>query len=390
MRVGVFMFGGVEMADAGLHGTPPLDRRYDDEAVDYAHHQLLSCGELAEELGYDSFWLTEHHFQFEGYEVVPNGMMFSAFLAAKTSHIRIGAMFNVLGQWHPLRLAEDFAVLHNLSGGRGILGVGRGTVPREMQPLTAGRVSVGSYDNPSAAEADRINREVTEESLDILELALSQESFSYSGKHFCLPPPGIPDRGGEVTALTLVPRPRYPYDTWQAVTSPPTLKAVPTRGLGGVFWLKERNRLAADWSAFAETWQASHGRPLARGEKRILVLNVGIGDSREQAMAEVRDGHDEFWRFLAPYGWGRGYVGPDGLPADGDFFPTLEDSMAQGPWAVGTPAEVAAHIAELDELMGITDLVVFPAMPGDSFVRTREQMTRFANEVMPLLPKGEA
>ena len=44
-------------------------------------------------------------------------------------------MFNVVGQWHPLRLAEDFAMLHNLSGGRGVLGVGRGTVPREMLPL---------------------------------------------------------------------------------------------------------------------------------------------------------------------------------------------------------------------------------------------------------------
>jgi len=187
VRVGVFLFGGVEMPDAGLAGTPPLDRRYDNAAVDHAHRELLACGELAERLGYDSFWLTEHHFQHEGYEVVPNGLLFAAFLAARTTRLRIGTMFNVVGQWHPLRLAEDFAMVHNLSGGRGILGAGRGTVPREMLPLTAGRVSVGSYDNPSAAEADRINRE-----------------------------------------------------TWQAVTSPPTLKAAPARGLGGVFWLKER------------------------------------------------------------------------------------------------------------------------------------------------------
>src|SRR5712664_1917253 len=198
MRVGVFMFGGVELPDAGLAGTPPLDRRYGQEAIDHVHRELLACGELAEQLGYDSFWLTEHHFQHEGYEVVPNGLLFSAFLAARTTRLRIGTMFNVVGQWHPLRLAEDFALLHNLSGGRGILGVGRGTVPREMLPLTAGRVSVGSYDNPSAAEADRINREVTEESLDVLQLAMRQETFSYAGKHLCLPPPGIPDRGGAV------------------------------------------------------------------------------------------------------------------------------------------------------------------------------------------------
>ena len=318
--------------------------------------------------------------------MVPNGLLFSAFLAARTSRLRIGTMFNVVGQWHPLRLAEDFAMVHNLSGGRGILGVGRGTVPREMLPLTAGRVSVGSYDNPSAAEADRRNREVTDESLDILDLALGRERFSFAGKHFMLPPPGIPDRGGEVSSLTLVPRPVYPYETWQAVTSPPTLRAVPTRGLGGVFWLKESYRLAGMWHEFADTYAAVHGRPLAPGEKRLLVLNVAVGDSRQAAIDGVRAGHDEFWRFLAPYGWGRGYNGPDGQPARGDFVPTLEDSMSQGPWAVGTAAGVAEAIASVASLLGgLTDLVIFPAMPGDRYSRAKEQLTRFADEVMPLL-----
>jgi hypothetical protein len=74
-----------------------------------------------------------------------------------------------------------------------------------MLALTAGRVSVGSYDNPAAAEADRINREITEESLDIIALTLRHERFRYSGKHFCLLPPGIPDRGGEVAELSWCP-----------------------------------------------------------------------------------------------------------------------------------------------------------------------------------------
>jgi hypothetical protein len=54
VRVGVFLFGGVEMQDAGPTGTPPLDRRYDLAMVDRAHRELLACGELAEHLGYDS------------------------------------------------------------------------------------------------------------------------------------------------------------------------------------------------------------------------------------------------------------------------------------------------------------------------------------------------
>jgi alkanesulfonate monooxygenase SsuD/methylene tetrahydromethanopterin reductase-like flavin-dependent oxidoreductase (luciferase family) len=385
MRVGIFFFGGVEMPDAGLAGPHPLDRRYDQKAFLHAHRELLDCGRLAERLGYDSFWLTEHHFQYEGYEVVPNGLLFSAFLAAQTSRLRIGTMFNIVGQWHPLRLAEDFALLHNLSGGRAILGVGRGTVPREMLPLTGGQFSVGSHDNPEAAEADRLNREVTAECLDIMAAAMDQETFSHTGRHFQLPPAGIPDRGAEVGELTLVPRPVYPYETWQPVTSPPTLREVPRRGLGGVFWLKERGRLARDWHTFAENYAAAHDRELGPGEKRMLVLNVAVADTREQAIAEVRDGHDEFWKFLGPYGWGRGYLGPDGAPASPDFVPTLADSMEQGVWAVGTAQDIAAEIDRYRQELGVTDLVLFPAMPGDAFPRVKEQLTRLSDEVLPLL-----
>ena len=64
---------------------------------------------MAERLGYDSFWTTEHHFQYEGYEVIPNGLQISTWIAAQTSRIRLGSMFNVVPQWNPLRLAEDFA-----------------------------------------------------------------------------------------------------------------------------------------------------------------------------------------------------------------------------------------------------------------------------------------
>ena len=59
--------------------------------------------------------------------------------------------------------------------------------------------------------------------------------------------------------------------------------------------------------------------------------------------------------------------------------------MSQGPWAVGTATDVAEAIGLLDELLGLSDLVIFPAMPGDPYTRAKEQMTRFAEEVFPLL-----
>lgn len=222
------------MDDAGAGPPAPTDRRYSNEEMWRASEQLLDAGVLAEKLGYDSFWLTEHHFQFEGYEVIPNGIMFGAILAERTERIRIGSMLNIVGQWHPLRMAEDFATLHNISKGRGIFGVGRGTVPREAEPLGT---FIGSQDNPNAIEADRLNRQQFDEAMEVIDLALNNERFSYKGDIYEFPPPGIPDRGGFVEELTLVPRPLYPYETWQAVTSPTSLETVPTKGFGGVFWL---------------------------------------------------------------------------------------------------------------------------------------------------------
>ncbi len=129
LQHGVFMFGAVEMDDAGAGPPAPTDRRYTQKQMWHAALRMLDMGVKAEEVGFDTFWLTEHHFQHEGYEVIPNGVLFGAVLAERTSRIKIGAMFHIVPQWHPLRFAEDFSTMHNLSGGRGVLGVGRGTVP---------------------------------------------------------------------------------------------------------------------------------------------------------------------------------------------------------------------------------------------------------------------
>jgi alkanesulfonate monooxygenase SsuD/methylene tetrahydromethanopterin reductase-like flavin-dependent oxidoreductase (luciferase family) len=386
MRVGVFFFGGVEIDDAGAGPPAPLSRRYEQKDFWYAQERLLDMGVRAEELGYDSYWLTEHHFQHEGYEVVPNGILFAAFLAERTSRIRIGTMFNIIAQWHPLRLAEDFATVHNLSGGRAILGVGRGTVPREIQSLSGNRVSIGSFDNPDMAEADRINREVTDEALEVIKLAFENETFSYKGKYFELPPAGIPDRGGFVETLTLIPRPKYPYEIWQAITSPPTLEHAPVLSHGGVFWNQNHKFIKRFFDRYAEVWAESHdGVELGPGEKRLLVLNVRVEDTYEEALESARPGHDEFWKFLGPYGWSRGYAGDDGKPVAPGLIPTLENSLGQKTWVVGTPEQVAEGIQFFKDMLSLQDLVLFPNFSGDTYEKTDEQMTRLAEEVLPLV-----
>ncbi|MGQ0670285.1 MAG: LLM class flavin-dependent oxidoreductase [Actinomycetota bacterium] len=382
METGLFFLAGVEMEDAGAGPPAPTDRRYTQQDFWYAQERVMDLGVRAEELGYDTFWLTEHHFQYEGYEVIPNAILVGAFLAERTKRIKIGALFNVVPQWHPLRLAEDFAVFHNFSGGRGILGVGRGTVPREAQAL--GTV-VGSWDNPDKAEADRINREVMDEAMEIITLALDNEAFSFHGKHFQLPPPGIPDRGGTVQTLTLVPRPKYPYEIWQAITSPPTLEHVPRKGYNGVFWLQHHSFIKRFWDRYAELHDETFGGTLDPGGKRMLVLNVHIDDTHEKALETAKPGHDEFWKFLGPYGWSRGYMGEDGKPVQPGLIPTLKQSVEQKVWVIGTPEEVAEGVDFYRQMLSVKQLAIVPQFPGNGYKHADEQMTRFAEEVVPLL-----
>ena len=103
MRTGVFLFGGVEFPDAGAGPPAPMDRRFGHKEMWRATERIIDMGVVCDRLGFDSYWLTEHHFQHEGYEVVPNGILVGTILAERTENIRIGMAFNIVPQWHPLR-----------------------------------------------------------------------------------------------------------------------------------------------------------------------------------------------------------------------------------------------------------------------------------------------
>jgi alkanesulfonate monooxygenase SsuD/methylene tetrahydromethanopterin reductase-like flavin-dependent oxidoreductase (luciferase family) len=84
---------------------------------------LTAQAQAAESLGYDSFWLPENHF---GEHAIPDPLMLLAAVAAGTARIRLATTSYLLPLRHPLQAAEQVAVLDQLSGGRVILGVGRG------------------------------------------------------------------------------------------------------------------------------------------------------------------------------------------------------------------------------------------------------------------------
>jgi alkanesulfonate monooxygenase SsuD/methylene tetrahydromethanopterin reductase-like flavin-dependent oxidoreductase (luciferase family) len=89
--------------------------------------------QLADELGFDSIWMTEHHFS--DYSISPNPLFYLAHLAARTKRVRLGTQVVVV-PWHdPVRLAEEISMLDHMSGGRAILGFGRGLARMEYEGL---------------------------------------------------------------------------------------------------------------------------------------------------------------------------------------------------------------------------------------------------------------
>jgi alkanesulfonate monooxygenase SsuD/methylene tetrahydromethanopterin reductase-like flavin-dependent oxidoreductase (luciferase family) len=117
----------------------------------------------------------------------------------------------------------------------------------------------------------------------------------------------------------------------------------------------------------------------------MVVLNVCIEDTHEAAIESARPGHDEFWKFLGPYGWSRGYMGDDGKPVGPGLIPTLEQSMEQRTILVGSPEEVAAGVQAYQDELGLEYLTIYPHLPGDPYAKAVEQMERFMTEVVPLV-----
>jgi alkanesulfonate monooxygenase SsuD/methylene tetrahydromethanopterin reductase-like flavin-dependent oxidoreductase (luciferase family) len=160
----------------GFQGIPANDRRYSNDQVARAFETARDLAQHMDALGYDILWLAEHHFQREGYECIPNVLLLSLWLAQQTTRLKFGCAFNVLPMWHPLRLAEDFAMVDILTHGRVIFGMGRGYHTREVE-------TVGAPLSESEA-----NRELFEEQFAILMQAFDQESFAHHGKQYTLPP----------------------------------------------------------------------------------------------------------------------------------------------------------------------------------------------------------
>ncbi|MBV8089021.1 MAG: LLM class flavin-dependent oxidoreductase, partial [Alphaproteobacteria bacterium] len=125
---------------------------------------------LAEELGFDNVWASEHHFSPDAWNPAP--ITFLAALAARTARVRVGTYVLLLPLHNPVRVAEDIAVLDNISNGRVDLPVGVGSAPEEFRTF-------------GVPFNERLGR--TFEALRIIERCFAGDEFSHKGKYYNFP-----------------------------------------------------------------------------------------------------------------------------------------------------------------------------------------------------------
>jgi alkanesulfonate monooxygenase SsuD/methylene tetrahydromethanopterin reductase-like flavin-dependent oxidoreductase (luciferase family) len=232
---------------------------------------------------------------------------------------------------------------------------------------------------------DVYNREVFEEQVAIFKAATSNEEFSFRGKHYVLPPDGLQFRDEPVTRLPLVPRPlNVPVRIYQAVSSQETLQFAAREGHIGVFWQVPRVRLIDSWRRYGDMLAAHHQRQFRPGEDRMLVVNMHMAETHAAAFERARPGHDELRKLLWPNLVNRN-------PALGNRPPySLEETVEQGSWLVGSISEVREELVRLTDEIGLEYLTIFPHLPGLTRADTLEQLRLFQAEVMPALREASA
>jgi alkanesulfonate monooxygenase SsuD/methylene tetrahydromethanopterin reductase-like flavin-dependent oxidoreductase (luciferase family) len=372
-KFSVLYVGQIELENIGLQGTPSEARRYSNERLIEAFWTARDVAQLMDELGYEALWTAEHHFQREGYEVFPNLVQLGLWLATQTRRLKFGCAFNVLPMWHPVRLAEDYAMADIVTGGRVIMGVGRGYHSREVE----------SFGAPVIDQA--ANRELFEEQVEVLLKCFNDESFSHRGKHYTIPPE-VEYRGYTLRDVTCVPRPvNLPVEIWMPIASGKTIDFMAKHDLKAMVTLNGEKILDDVVRAYQAAC-AKVGRAKQLGEDMIWGAGVYLADTVDEAIRRVEPSHDERYKWFAPFGFvryadeqGRTW-GTPGAPAR---VPNLKDGIQQKAWFVGPASRVIDGIKSIEaKYPGLEQFMIHWAegIPPKEF---KEQLRWFAREVMP-------
>ncbi len=369
--------GHIDLPDHGQMATPANERRFSNDELASVFEKTEVVAKKLDEIGFETLWLAEHHFQHEGYEVIPNLLMMAVHLAHVTKRLKIGCGFNVAPMWHPLRMAEDYATADILTKGRTVFGVARGYHTREVETFGA-----PMRDNEA-------NRELFEEQVEIIFKAFKSERFSHKGKHYTLPPE-VPYRGYTVKDLTLVPRPVHSIETWQPVVSakPEAMDFMIRHDIKGMVGGGAATMAEGPIKAFQDAAQRA-GKSWKLGENLGIGIFFFLDDTREKAVARLRPYYEEHVKMFAPLGFVPGLdaaqveaVGKRG-GWDKAGVPTLEHFMKLGSWFAGTADDLVAHLKQMEaRFPGLETINLSTALTTPQAVMI-EQFDRVAKGVMP-------
>ena len=313
-------YGTADMENLGYKGTPINDRCYSKEELAKAMHKVVAYAKCMDERGYNTFWMAEHHFQPEGTELIPNLLMMAMHLCGVTKNLKIGCGFNIVPMWHPLRLAEDYAMADILTGGRVIFGVGRGYHTREVE----------TFGSPLLDQ--NANREMFEEGVEVLFKAFEGKSFSHKGEYYTIPPE-VPYRGYTLKEITLIPAPeRLPVECWQPIQSGSerAFDFMAKYGISGVIGggsaeggAVERHMIGFQAAYARRGVKLELGERLALGYQFHIALEPRAGDPRGRPA--LRREHEDVRRVAPGAGADRRADCSDARPEAGRHGQTADD-----------------------------------------------------------------
>ncbi|MCH8897903.1 MAG: LLM class flavin-dependent oxidoreductase [Chloroflexi bacterium] len=379
--------GHVDMEDIGYAGTAVNDRFFENDHLTTVFDKSVAIAQTMDRNGYDTFWMAEHHFQPEGYECLPNLLLFIVHLAHLTERINFGCGFNITPMWHPLRLAEDYATADILTKGRVIFGVGRGYHTREVE----------TFGSPLLDQA--ANRDLFEEQVELILKSFNERSFSHQGKNYTIPP-RVPYRGYELEEITLVPRPvNLPVECWQPIQSatPRGLDFMAKHDIHGIIGggVAEGGAIRDVVVAYQEA-QNRAGRDLKLGEHLSIGFHVHLADTQEKAIKEASKYYEENLKMFGPLRLVRNLsdeqidamADPKRAPTAG--LPNIERAVERGGFLCGPPETIIGQLKEIEaQYPGLERISI--GMPNGAPQKIMlEQLEWFAKEVMPAFKGVEA
>ncbi len=299
---------------------------------------------IMDETGYDAVWLAEHHFN--TYSVCPSPHIMATHVAAKTKNLRIGTAVSLAAFYHPLRLAEEIALLDVLSGGRVNWGAGRGFDPTEFR----------AFGVQPEESADRFL-----EAVEIVIKAWGEERLTHEGRYWSF------------DDLDVLPKPmQKPHPpVWVAATSPESIERAAARGHT---ILMDPHASHAEIGRKRQMYRQALGRHghSEDGREVPVARLLAIAPTEAEAQEVARQGA----------AWTVGsYAKPKGdTPRAGIDYTPGEDPVERYVRDVvvyGTPERVVDEILRLREEASIDYLLCAP-LSHESFVL-------FTEKVMPRL-----